>query len=253
MTPELLYKTANKIWRLQVNEEASYMVLEVRNEEYREATFTAIDWHAGEVLWEDGELEEPWWLSLAAVINDKLLVHLLKDTQEPSPKGLICLDILQGEGLWELEGYVLEQSHANHLVCTFKGEAVNINLQTGERVKEMQESAPIYPAHILPSRYLPEEAYFNTVASFLKKKFEEEAVGAIDYWEGNSWIVISYYTINDIYYDNHLVLLNSTGECLHRIVLNKGAKGIGTESFGLLGAWLFYIEEKQSLYRINLA
>ena len=252
LTADTLYQTPHKIWKILLDEQAHYAVLEVRDEDLREAFFVAVDWQKGEVLWDEGYLEEEWWISLAGVSDGALFAHLLHDEQEPTPKALLALGIAEAEGLWEIPDTALLSVSPHALQVSQSGAEHWLSPQTGEPLSQTPSKPPPEPSWQMPARYLPEEGYFETVAAFLKTR-GIEAIGAIDYWETGQYLCISFYELEGIYYRNRLLILTREGqEAFHRI-LQEGAKGIGTEAFALQGPYLFYIQHKNTLQRISLA
>lgn len=247
-----LYQTDRKIWKILLDEQAEYAVLEVRDEDLREAFFVAIDWASGEVLWDEGYLEEDWWISLAAVSQGKLFAHLLHEDQEPTPKALIALNIQEAAGLWEVKDTALLNAAPTALLVSQDGKQAYLDPNTGDPLSPSLSFQQAAASWQMPARYLAEEEHFRTVATFLQKK-GHEAVHAIDYWETDRHLCISFYEMKGIYFQNQLLVLNRQGEELFRTVLQEGAKGIGTEAFAIQGPFLFYIQHKNTLQRLSLA
>jgi Domain of unknown function (DUF4905) len=93
-----------KIWNTAFGE--NVVVLEIRDENTRQVSFSAIDLQNGEILWQNLRPEKSWWLALVGVFDDYLVLHKYSSQQKPEPKGLLILNLLTGEIVQKIDDWI---------------------------------------------------------------------------------------------------------------------------------------------------
>jgi Domain of unknown function (DUF4905) len=93
-----------KIWNTAFGE--NVVVLEIRDENTRQVSFSAVDLQNGEILWQDLRPEKSWWLALVGVFDDYLILHKYSSQQKPEPKGLLILNIWTGEVIQKVDDWI---------------------------------------------------------------------------------------------------------------------------------------------------
>lgn len=77
------------------------LVGEVRHLERKTVEFFCLDQHSGAVLWEHAAFDEPWWIGIEEVLAGRIYFHRYRKPDMPQHAGVIAVDILTGETLWE--------------------------------------------------------------------------------------------------------------------------------------------------------
>ncbi|MGB0521948.1 MAG: DUF4905 domain-containing protein [Flammeovirgaceae bacterium] len=251
-----LYHSAGKIWKLLIDDTQNLLFVEVRDEEEREVMFSAIDLTDQSVLWADYMLEEPWWLTMQYAVSGVLLITEFADSQNPEAKQLIAIDGKAGEGLWMSEG-LFETANQQHVILQTPQQSRElVDIHTGNSKQAQSQTITQFESHVvdvqLPSRYVSETPYFDTVANFLATKFQVQASMVIDYLEHDHLLIIAYYEQEQVFYTQHLLIMTKSGTPIYQAILDRELKGIGNESFLVYNNLLIYIEEKHTVKTINL-
>ena len=252
-----LYQTEGKVWKLIIDESHDLLLIEARDEEEREVTFSAIDLHQQKELWLDYLLEEPWWLTMQYAQNGILLITEFEDDQNPISKYIIAIDAAKGEGLWQMEGLFESANKEFALIKTNDSQLLQVGLRNGlatplDTTGEASFSRDLATSLIFPQHYPQNSEYFNTVAAFLSDRLQTTPTLAIDYIEVNGLIIIAYYELNDIHYHHQLVIFSQEGKLIHLLALGQGLTGVGNEPFLLYKDLLLFVKDKKQVQSINL-
>jgi hypothetical protein len=76
------------------------VVGEERDTKSRIASFFALDLTTGRVRWSGRRFHDDWWVGLAAVHRDVLLLHGFTTPNMPGHRGIVAADVTTGEVLW---------------------------------------------------------------------------------------------------------------------------------------------------------
>jgi Domain of unknown function (DUF4905) len=68
MLKKFEHQFEGKIWNTAFGENTA--VLEIRDEDTRQVSFSALDLQSGKILWRDFRPEKSWWLALVGVFGD---------------------------------------------------------------------------------------------------------------------------------------------------------------------------------------
>ena len=200
----------------------SVLVLEVRNDERRQVSFSAFDFIHNQFLWKDIQISEPWWVNLNSSTENTVVLSRFDNTNNPDSVTYIRLDLLTAS---VLEGNFEETVHAT------------------------SEAGEI----IAPTQYFQGTPYFETVSKFIQQKLDVRAVQAIEYLENSGLIFTSIYCQNVTGFENQLLVFDENGELQMQEQLGRELKGLGFEAFFLQSGYLFYVKNKVELvsYRIR--
>lgn len=233
------------------------LVLEVRNEQRREARFSALNIITNEFAWKDILFDESWWIGLTAATKKVLLLHVYQNTENPDVKDLLAWDIFKQQTRWRVANFSFGFVSADRIYGRFAddsgSEEVVIEAETGSFLENntaepaIEENIPI----VKPFQYVEGTPYFETVKTFLHRTFNIVPMGGVEYLEEQSFIFISYHATQDSLVNN-LIVLAADGSVLLHEKLGEGLKGLGFETFFILSGCLFFVRNKCELvsYRI---
>ncbi len=257
MKPYATYTLEGIIWKMHIDTSTDSLALETRNETAWQVAFAWISLADARLHWENFTLEENWWIGLVSAYQGILLFHQFPQAERPEPKGIIALDSIQKEVIWQLPDYQLHNQYKDQILAQCKEgenfEYHQIDLQTGKinptpsrdflhQFTQQAQKGFIYPQH-----YKESTAYFDTVAEFLKQVIQINPVQAIDYMEVNNYIIINYFYEKDSKIQNNLLILDDNVRILlHQQLMNQN-KGIGLDTFFVYQNYLFFIIEKCQL------
>jgi Domain of unknown function (DUF4905) len=210
---------SSPVWNLLPFAGKPLIVIEQRDEQKRVASFSAFDFENQRFLWRDVVLPEKWWLNLAGVTHDQVVLKVFESTENPDKTSFLFLSIQDGK------------------VIDPKGKQNNVSY-TNDTVQ--------------PFQYLDGEADFETVKNFLKAKLESTPKLGVEYREYANHIIISYYTGDPAAFANQLAIFNLQGECLYKEEIGTNLKGIGINTFFIASGYLFFVKNRTELVTFRI-
>lgn len=238
-----------KVWNTLASVKNNLLLVEVRNNDKKKVTFSAVEKERGEFLWRDVEFDEPWWISMAATSGDIILFTIYLETNNPDKKAIFAYHIFDRKVLWWNNDFSLisvSATHATGLATKYGMRTVTLDLTTGNEVDEA--TTPENDDEVIrPQQYLDDNAYFATVKTFLSRKFNLLPVIALEYLEYDSNIFISFY-IQEPGLANYLFVLSAEGEVLLEQKLGDQLHGIGLDTFFVLSGCVVFVKDKVELF-----
>ncbi|SDM58215.1 protein of unknown function [Daejeonella rubra] len=98
------------IWKIRIQEKKGYLAIESRQLESGKIAFTVLDHQTGEINFKEKSFLEPMNLNLAYAAQNNILLTANEHTESPASKGLISVNIVDGEILWERYNFTLNQA-----------------------------------------------------------------------------------------------------------------------------------------------
>jgi hypothetical protein len=243
------HRFQGNIWNVVSIPDQEILLLEIRDQTKKIASFQALNYGTDTFLWRDFTLEEPWWVNLAGAHGNIVLFTIYLEQQNPDKKGLLAYDLLTQSLRWwnndfsliAIDQYVVS-GHSMRL-----GKELLLDLQSGQEIARPSNGDKVVLQHIkAPVQYLEGSTHFTTVKTFLDNKLNLSAVAALEYLEYEAQILISYYvTENDL--ANYLIVLDHTGSVRLHEKLDEHLKGIGLDTFFVLSGCLFFVKNREEL------
>lgn len=262
LTPNFSFSFEGIIWNMMLDELGEILILEIRQNQKHQVSFTAIELETGDVIWDGLEFEENWWVGMTALSKGILLLHTYKDNVDPEPKGLIAFDVLNQQICWMHEMFTYLKLAGNQVVG-FNGSNKDkqyeiIGLTDGKR-EAVDESTVLllhdgqkdiadtqYPLH-----YKEGTPYFDTCKTFLYNRLHLQAVNAIEYLELKNKIIVSYY-IHDSKLVNYLLIMETEGDIIFHEPIQKNINAVGLETFFIVKNHLIFVKDKNEIFCYNL-
>jgi Domain of unknown function (DUF4905) len=207
------------VWNLLPFAGKPVLVIEQRDEGKRIASFSAFNFENQRFLWRDVVLPEKWWLNLAGVTQEHVVLKVFENTENPDKTYLLFLSLEDGN----VVDHTVQQNDWTH---------------TNDSVQ--------------PFQYLDGEPDFETVKNFLTSKRQTTPRLGAEYLEHADRIIISYYTGDPAAFVNRLVIFNSLGECLYQEEIGTNLKGIGINTFFIVSNYLFFVKNKTELVTFRI-
>lgn len=237
------------VWKTVVAPEKNTLVVEVRNNEKKQTTFSALDGRNGEFLWRDILFDEPWWISLGAATQDVVLFTLYLETNNPDKKAVFAFHLFDRKILWWNNDYSLisvSNRQVTGIATKYGSRLITLDLLTGKEISKAEDIHETPDQVVRPQQYLADNDYFATVKTFLERKFNLLPVTALEYLEYDSNIFISFYLQEDELV-NFLLIISSDGELLVKEKLDGHLKGIGLDTFFVFSGCVFFVKNKTEL------
>ena len=192
----------------------SILIVEVRDEERRQVSFSALDFSQNKFLWKDVRANESWWVNLYQANEREVILSKFENTNNPDSVTYLSLDLQTA------------------------------NIQEKSSIEKfIMESAEV----LIPVQYLQGSPYFETVKKFVEQKLDSQPVHSIEYLENSDLIFISMYTQLESMMENWILVFNMSGELLLREKMGTALKGLGLETFFIWGGYLFFVKNKMEL------
>ncbi|BDC98374.1 DUF4905 domain-containing protein [Persicobacter psychrovividus] len=241
-----------RLWKLQADVHSGTIGLEFREQDSLQANFALIT-PEGE-MHGPFEMPEKWWVTLDAVIGAKLLVRSYEDHANPQTKKLWLLDTHAQEILWEVDKFLPNRVDQpwiyGHFIEGDEGKFAKINMDTAAASYLSQEKVADHEngdksAEI--SHYVEGTTHFEQVHRFLSKKVGDFAVKAIDYFQSDGRIIISYYIYEGENLINKLHIFDREGTVLHHDILGTSLPTVALQSFFVLFGQLIFVNRHNQL------
>jgi hypothetical protein len=237
------------IWNTLTSPGSEVLLLEVRDSERKQVTFSALECQTGKFIWRDKSFDEPWWISLGAVSDDVVLFTVYLETNNPDKKGVFAYHIRDDRMLWWHNDFSLV-SVSNTIVegvsSKYGFKKVTLDIVNGQETTLAGEQQTINVGLIRPHQYLPDHSYFDTVKTFLEQNFNLSPVMALEYLEHDSIVFISFY-VQENELANYLFMISAEGDLLMKEKLDEQLKGIGLGTFFILSGCVFLVKNKGEL------
>lgn|GEM_PF-1202350 len=251
------------IWKVIPDELNQLLVVEYRNADKHLADFGAIDLKKKKIKWQGVKKDESWWIGLETVNNGYLYLHGFKDIQNPEHKGIISVASDTGKVLWEEKVLTFGGVFSEGVLALQNEEEENkvyflLDLKTGKQKKEYSDVEVLKKLNEVfrekqksniqnALHFTQENEYFSKLSEYVQVVTGDQASLAFDYAECKNFIIISYYIYSDNKLQNLLLIANEEGEVLLKEILDQGLKGVGMDTFFLLGNAVIFVKEKKEL------
>jgi len=238
------------LWNTLVVPEDNVLVLEIRDHQNKQVTFSVLHYVDKTFLWNEVKLDEPWWVGLAAAAKGMILFTLYLETANPDKKGILAYSLADRKLCWWNNDFSLT-SVSVHAVAGLSSrygiKPVALDLKTGvELPTSTQQQTPQSSGVQKPVQYTEGTANFDTVRTFLGQKLNLIPVSALEYLEANGFIFVSYY-VSEIDLVNYLLVLSMDGNVVLHEKLDEHLKGIGLDTFFILSGFLIFVKNKREL------
>lgn len=113
LSPHISQQFTGTIWRMEIDALSDTILLEIRNNEDRSVSFSSIDLKSGQLYFEDITTPERWLTGIECAWDGVLLIHYYQSETGPTHKGLLAIDAITGQTLWNNFTYAFDHLTAN--------------------------------------------------------------------------------------------------------------------------------------------
>ena len=250
LSPHVNQQFAGTIWRMEIDAANDILLVEIRNNEDRSVSFGAIDLKGGRLYFKDLTTSERWLTGIECAWGGVLLIHYYQSETGPAHKGLLAIDAITGQTLWN------NFTHAfDHL--TAKGPVVYdtriqprklflADIKTGATTR-------IYEPYIFPEpeNYIvvPEQLTADLLPPGL---ITIHPYGNwVDYLEYNNFRIVSLHALKAGQLIQTLYVFEGSS-VMYEDLLNADIQKIQPEAFIMHNNCLIYIKNKTELKVLSL-
>lgn len=227
------------IWKIRIHEKKGYMAIESRQLESRNVAFTVLDLKTGGIYFKERSFLDPMNLNLAYTAQDNLLLTINEHSEGPETKGLISVNIADGEILWERYNFSLNHALPSGLQVydpkIHPRKYSWIDHMKAENIKE-QENYPHEDSELLfPVLF---ESY--NLPDFIEHGL---ILGKISVLLHNGLSIISFHQKSENNIQQRLIVYQEDRILLDDIIID-GIQKLQPESFFIVNNCLLYIRNK---------
>jgi hypothetical protein len=242
MIKKFEHKFEGKIWNTAFGENTA--VLEIRDENTRQVSFSALDLQHGEILWQELRPEKSWWLALVGIFGDYLMLHKYSSQQKPEPKGLVILNVQTSEIIQKIDNWIFFNCQDN-ILTVYQLDENNLPVYQEIMLEKLSKDSvkATLSQNLSPTHYPEDSPHFPAIFSFLYRLLDIEAQKGIDYLEIDNKIVISYYIYSNKLFQNYLLVITHDRQILLNDLIAI-TEGIGIDTFTLQSDTLLYVKNE---------
>jgi len=237
------------IWRIEIDGPGNILLLELRNTEDKQVSFTSISLTTGKTNFTNLTTPERWLTGLETAHNGVLLLHHYQSATSPVHKALVAVDSIDGTTLWSNYTYAFDSLSVNGpIVYNMQVQPKKLflaDIKTGASLRlfdaatdESLNNNIIAPQTLSPSALpyqLPVEPHGNI----------------IDYLNYNKFRIVSLHAVAQGVLQQHLYIWDDTG-IIYEDILNTDIQKMQPEAFILHKNCLIYIKNRSEIKAINL-
>jgi hypothetical protein len=257
------YTNNRQIWRI-IPGGPDKLVIEERDPRTREVFFSCIEMNTGNIILENLQFEEKFWIGVEEVYKDVIFFHKYQKPDLPGHADIIAYDINKKEELWSSDEYLFSLVF-NDKLYGFKNlyegrKYFELNYYTGELISELGEQSvnipglkelrenEVYKGYRFPEVFAPSGIESDSIIEVLKSA--EIVSGKIDYFIKGNLLMTSYHKILDSgkLQNSFKVLDISTKKIILEEILNKEISSYIPDSFFLINDLVFLLKEKETLF-----
>jgi hypothetical protein len=244
------------VWNTLSSGQEDILLVEVRNIEHKEVSFSALNLETKSFLWRDKKLEETWWINASAISEGMVIFTIYLDTNNPDKKGILAYSVQDLKLQWWNNDFSISEVGPNYVkgfTSRLGLKQVMLDLRTGnEEFKEVSPFQANTSVLLKPVQYTEGMAYFDTVKTFLADRLNLLAVSALEYLEAKKKIIVSYYITEGEGLANYLLVMSDDGNVILNEKLDGPVKGIGLDTFFVLKGLLIFVRNKVELVSYNI-
>ncbi len=159
LKPAWEFNTDALIWRIFFTS-ANTIVGETRNQTTKSTTFFCVDSFTGKPLWKNVGFDEPWWIGIETVHDQRLVLHGYARPDMPEHRGIQLVDIESGKLLWKNDTlsfwFVQKGKLYAHKYLFEKRIGYELDINTGIVLNEYTDNLDVL--HELRQRVLQDES-----------------------------------------------------------------------------------------------
>ena len=257
-----LHTFSQRIWRILPHSapDRNEWIVELRDGNERKTSFALIDLAIPALKWQLVPNGADWWTTLAGFSGNRVFLHNYRNPELPDPSDLLALSVATGELEWVLPNHYLVSAGQGSRIGVAKkaAEGVTIHLvdsQTGglispsseKKIKEEGGDSSKFPV-----RYVPDDRYFEAIASFVSTVAGVNGALAFDYIESDPFVVLSYYIYEPEELAQYLLIVNRKKEIVYHERLAERLKGIGRDTILMKGDILVFLKNSNEFISLKL-
>jgi hypothetical protein len=271
LKPVWEFSTDALIWRIFFTSN-NKIVGETRDQESRSTEYFCIDASSGKTLWKNIGFEEPWWIGVESVHENRLILHGFARPDMPQHLGIRVVDIDSGKLVWKNDDitfwFVQDEKLFAHKYLFEKRIGYEIDIRTGtilsehdsdldvleeKRSKNLRQETDDQQGVIFPEQY-HESIADEKIRDLIRKITDAKAIeDRTEYMIYRDVLVLSYYRqeqkkSESMLMDNVLSIYDlSSGKTVHNETIIESVKLPSPDTFFVKNDLLYFIKDRTIL------
>ena len=230
------------IWKISIHEKNEYMAIESRHLESKNVSFSVLDLQTGKIFFKERSYLEPMNLNLAYAAQKNLIVTVNEHVESPESKGLISINVLNGEILWERYNFSFNQADSSGLQVydpkIYPRNYLWINHLNAENISKQENSSTRISDLLFPDLF----------ESYVLPNFIEHGliIGQISVLHKDGLSIVSFHQKMKNNMQQRLVVYQDDRIFIDDIIIDDIQK-LQPESFFMMNKQLLYIRNKNEI------
>ena len=230
------------IWKIRIHEKNEYMAIESRHLESKNVSFSVLDLQTGKIFFKERSYLEPMNLNLAYAAQKNLILTVNEHVESPESKGLISINVLNGEILWERYNFSFNQADSSGLQVydpkIYPRNYLWINHLNAENISKQENSSTRISDLLFPDLF----------ESYVLPNFIEHGliIGQISVLHKDGLSIVSFHQKMKNNMQQRLVVYQDDRIFIDDIIIDDIQK-LQPESFFMMNKQLLYIRNKNEI------
>ena len=230
------------IWKIRIHEKNEYMAIESRHLESKNVYFTVLDLQTGKIFFKERSYLESMNLNLAYAAQKNLILTVNEHVESPESKGLISINVLNGEILWERYNFSFNQADSSGLQVydpkIYPRNYLWINHLNAENISKQENSSTRISDLLFPDLF----------ESYVLPNFIEHGliIGQISVLHKDGLSIVSFHQKMKNNMQQRLVVYQDDRIFIDDIIIDDIQK-LQPESFFMMNKQLLYIRNKNEI------
>ena len=230
------------IWKIRIHEKNEYMAIESRHLESKNVSFTVLDLQTGKIFFKERSYLESMNLNLAYAAQKNLILTVNEHVESPESKGLISINVLNGEILWERYNFSFNQADSSGLQVydpkIYPRNYLWINHLNAENISKQENSSTRISDLLFPDLF----------ESYVLPNFIEHGliIGQISVLHKDGLSIVSFHQKMKNNMQQRLVVYQDDRIFIDDIIIDDIQK-LQPESFFMMNKQLLYIRNKNEI------
>ena len=230
------------IWKIRIHEKNEYMAIESRHLESKNVSFSVLDLQTGKIFFKERSYLEPMNLNLAYAAQKNLILTVNEHVESPESKGLISINVLNGEILWERYNFSFNQADSSGLQVydpkIYPRNYLWINHLNAENISKQENSSTRISDLLFPDLF----------ESYVLPNFIEHGliIGQISVLHKDGLSIVSFHQKMKNNMQQRLVVYQDDRIFIDEIIIDDIQK-LQPESFFMMNKQLLYIRNKNEI------
>jgi len=245
------YQFKSPVWRFEIDPVTNILFAEIRNNEDKRVSFSAINLENGEIYFDDLQTEERWLTGIETAYDGVLLLHNYQSENGPVHKGLTAIDGKTGKIIWSNYTHAFDHLSVNGpIIYDSRLQPPHLSIADMKTGAILRSYQPSIDTEIENHIVLPDIAPIEITSSLsLQLKTFGNTLHYLDY---NNLRIVSLHALAEGTLQQLLYIFTKDNKIVYQDLLNTDIQKLQPESFLMRKGQLIYLTGKSRLKVLNI-